>query len=264
MNWLTKWFIIYSAVVGVFCCSDVWCDDQPLAMGDDLSDLSLEQLMRVKVERVVTASLFSQLVTEAPASMTVITRDDILKYGYRTLADVLSSVPGLYITYDRNYSYLGVGGFSRPGDYNSRILLQIDGHRLNDNIYDTAAIGTEFPLDIDLIDHIEFMRGPGSSLYGSNAFFGVINVITRKSADVGRELSSSVASFGTEAGRVSYATALGTAGDLLFSGSIYNSAGQSPRFSQNLPPRQVAAKAMIATMTAARAPLPGSILAISP
>ena len=235
MNRLTKSFIIYFAVVcqlsvGAICCSDARCEDQPRAMGDDLNDLSLEELMQVKVERVVTASLFSQRVTEAPASMTVITRDEILKYGYRTLADVLSSVPGLYVTYDRNYSYLGVGGFSRPGDFNSRILLQIDGHRLNDNIYDTAAIGTEFPLDIDLIDHIEFMRGPGSSLYGSNAFFGVINVITRKSADVGRELAVSVASFGTEAGRVSYTTTFGAAGDLLLSGTIYNSAGQSPLF----------------------------------
>ena len=95
-------------------------------------------------------------------------------------------------------------GFSRPGDFNSRILLQIDGHRLNDNIFDTAAIGTEFPLDIDLIDRIEFMRGPGSSLYGSNAFFGVINIITRTSEDVKREFSASTARYNTWSGRASY------------------------------------------------------------
>jgi iron complex outermembrane receptor protein len=135
-------------------------------------------------------------------------------------------VPGLYVSNDRNYSYLGVRGFNRPGDFNSRILLQIDGHRLNDNIYDTAAIGTEFPLDIDLIDHIEFMRGPGSSLYGSNAFFGVINVITRKAEDVGRELSVSAANYETWTGRTSYGASYASGLDVLLSGTIYDSAGQ--------------------------------------
>src|SRR5450631_930569 len=178
--------VVCQLAIGSISSDVAWCGDNDLPADGDLSELPLEQLMQMKAEKVITASRFSQWVTEAPASMTVITSDDIRKYGYRTLADVLRSVPGLYVSYDRNYSYLGVRGFNRPGDYNSRVLLQIDGHRLNDNIYDTAAIGTEFPLDIDLIDHIEFMRGPGSSLYGSNAFFGVINVITRKAEDVDR------------------------------------------------------------------------------
>ena len=66
----------------------------------------------------------------------------------------------------------------RPGDYNSRMLLLINGHRLNDNVYDSAQIGTEFPLDMDLVERIEVVRGPSSSLFGTNAVFGVINVIT--------------------------------------------------------------------------------------
>jgi iron complex outermembrane receptor protein len=200
--------------------------ESPPPAADDLSELSLEQLMQVKVEKVVTASRFSQLVTEAPASMTVITSDDIRRYGYRTLADALRSIPGLYVSNDRNYSYLGVRGFNRPGDFNSRILLQIDGHRLNDNIFDTAAIGTEFPLDIDLIDHIEFMRGPGSSLYGSNAFFGVINVITRSAKSMNRELSVSAADNETWSGRASYGASFDSGLNVLLSGTIYDSAGQ--------------------------------------
>jgi len=206
------------------------CEEQPLQPGDDLSELSLEQLMQLKVEKVVTASRFYQRVTEAPASMSVITSDDIRKYGYRTLADLLRSIPGLYVSYDRNYSYLGVRGFNRPGDFNSRILLQIDGHRLNDNIYDTAAIGTEFPMDIDLIDHIEFMRGPGSSLYGSNAFFGVINIITRKPDEVGRELSASAADYETWTGRASYGASFSSGLEALLSGTINDSAGQRKLF----------------------------------
>jgi len=63
---------------------------------------------------------------------------------------------------DRSYHYLGSRGFSRPGDYNSRYLLLVDGHRLNDNIYDTASVGNELALDIDLIDRVEVIRCPGS------------------------------------------------------------------------------------------------------
>ena len=213
-------------IAGTIASGTAWCDELTLPPVDDLSELSLEQLMQVKVEKVVTASRFSQRVTEAPASMTVITSDDIRKYGYRTLADVLRSVPGLYVSYDRNYSYLGVEGFNRPGDFNSRVLLMIDGHRLNDNIFDTAAIGSELPLDIDLIDHIEFMRGPGSSLYGSNALFGVINIITRRPEDISRELSVSAADSESWSGRASYGTSFGSGLNLLLSGSINDSAGQ--------------------------------------
>lgn len=219
--------VVCLLAIGLASTGVARCEEQLSPATDELSELSLEQLMQVKVEKVVTASRFSQSVTEAPASMSVVTGDDIRKYGYRTLADLLRSVPGLYVSYDRNYSYLGVRGFSRPGDFNSRILLLIDGHRLNDNVFDTAAIGTEFPLDIDLIDHIEFMRGPGSSLYGSNAFFGVVNIITRPSEEVARELSTSAANHETWSGRASYGTALGSGLGVLLSGTVYDSAGQS-------------------------------------
>lgn len=225
-EWFVRKLLICQLVICMICSGIAWCEDQTLQANADLSKNSLEQLMQMEIEKVVTASRFSQQVTEAPASMSVISGEDIRKYGYRTLADALRAVPGLYVSYDRNYSYLGVRGFSRPGDFNSRVLLMIDGHRLNDNIYDIAAIGTEFPLDIDLIDHIEVMRGPGSSLYGSNAFFGVINVITRKAEDVRREISTSGAKYETWTGRASYGASFDSGLDLLLSGTIYDSAGQ--------------------------------------
>lgn len=192
----------------------------------DVSELSLEELMSIKVVRVVTASRFEQRVTEAPAHVTIITADEIRKNGYRTLADIIRAMPGLYVTYDRNYSYIGIRGFGRHGDYNSRILLQIDGHRLNDNIFDTASLGTEFPLDIDLIETVEFVRGPGSSLYGSNAFFGVINIITRQARDVSREAAVSAGSANTWKGRVSYGGVYDSGLDVLLSGSLLESSGQ--------------------------------------
>jgi iron complex outermembrane receptor protein len=115
----------------------------------ELSQLSLEQLADLPIDSVFSASMYTQKVTEAPSSVTIITADEIRGFGHRTLADVLRTVRGFYVTYDRNYSYLGVRGFSRPGDYNARILLQVDGHRLNDNVFGSALIGTEFPLDVD-------------------------------------------------------------------------------------------------------------------
>jgi outer membrane cobalamin receptor len=72
-----------------------------------------------------------------------------------------------------------VRGFGRPSDYNNRILLLVNGHRYNDNVYDQAPIGLDFPIDLALVDRIEVIRGPGSALYGTSAFFAVINVIVR-------------------------------------------------------------------------------------
>ena len=130
--------------------------------------------------QVYSASKSVQSVSDAPASVTVVTADEIQKYGYRTLADILRDVRGFYVTYDRDYSYVGVRGFGRLGDWNSHILLLVDGHRINDNVLGQAMIGTEFPVDVDLIERVEIVRGPSSSLYGAEAFLAVINVITRK------------------------------------------------------------------------------------
>src|SRR5581483_327903 len=106
----------------------------------DLKQIPLEDLMSVKVETVYGASKFIESVGNAPASVTIVSSDDIRKYGYRTLADVLTSIRGFYVIYDRNYTYVGVRGFSRPGDYNARILFLVDGHRENDNIFDGAYV----------------------------------------------------------------------------------------------------------------------------
>ena len=114
----------------------------------ELNGKSLEELLNVQVESVEGAARHVQRTTEAPASVTVITASDIETFGWRTLADVLKSVRGFHVTYDRNYSYIGVRAFGRPTDYNNRVLVMVDGRRLNDSIYDSAYIGTDFPLDL--------------------------------------------------------------------------------------------------------------------
>ena len=204
------------------------------------TEISLEELVKMEIPMVEAASKYKQKITEAPSSVTIITAEEVKKYGYRTLADILASAPGLYVSYDRNYSLLGVRGI-KSSDYNSRVLLLVDGHRINNSLSDGALIGTEFILDVDLIERIEVIRGPGSSLYGNNAFFGVINVITRKGRDqggVGGEVSGEGGSFDTYKGRVSYGHKLDNGLEWMLSGSIYDSLGQGslyyPKFDQRI------------------------------
>lgn len=200
--------------------------NEPEPGGPDLKSLSIEELMTIDVQTVVSASKREQKVTEAPSSVTLITAKDIRAYGYRTLADALRSVRGFFVTYDRNTSYAGVRGFARPDDFNTRILLLVDGHRMNDSVYDKASIGNEFILDIDLIERIEISRGPGSALYGSNAFFAVVNVITRRGKELnGTEVSGEAASFGTGKGRVSFGKKQQDGSEALISGTAYESGG---------------------------------------
>lgn len=195
---------------------------------DDLAALSLEQLLDVEV---YGASKFAQKITQAPAAVTIVTAADIRDFGYRTLADILRSVRGNNVSYDRSYSYLGVRGYGRTGDYNGRVLLLVDGHRMNDPVYDTAAIGTEFALDVDLIDRVEIVRGPGSSIYGSNAVFGIVNVITKHGHDInGVQASAELASHGTDKERLTWGGRRDDGMEWLVSASRYRSDGQDLYF----------------------------------
>ncbi len=192
-----------------------------------------EMILFQEIPSVYGASKYEQKVTEAPSSVSIITSSEIKKYGYRTLADILRSVRSFYVTYDRNYSYVGVRGFGRPGDYNSRILLLIDGHRTNDNIYNQAFVGSEGLIDVDLIDRVEVIRGPGSSLYGSNAFFAVVNVITKRGRDLkGAEVSGEAGSFNTSKGRASYGNKFQNGMEAIVSGTGYDSKGDRLNYSE--------------------------------
>jgi outer membrane receptor protein involved in Fe transport len=194
----------------------------------DLTDLNLEQLMNLDVE---TASRFPQKRSEAPSAVSVISSADIKAYGYRTLADVLSSIRGLYVRTDTLYSYVGVLGFGRPGDLNSRVLLLIDGYRVNDSVFNVAPIGSEFLLDVDLIDRVEFVPGPGSAVYGSNAFFGVINVITKPARALeGAQASIQAGSFGTTKVRATYGHRYDNGADLVLSATGFHSDGADLQF----------------------------------
>jgi len=134
----------------------------------------------VHEEQVVTgASKRPQPLSETPSAVTIITAQEIQAHGYHTLGDALRWVRGLFVTYDRSYTYVGVRGLLRPGDYNNKVLLTIDGLAVNGDAYDDATFGTELGLDMEMVERIEVVRGPGSALYGSNAVLAVVNVVMR-------------------------------------------------------------------------------------
>ena len=200
-------------------------------LAKDLSEFNLsatDQLLFDEIPSVFSASKHEQKVTDAPAKISIVTAEEIARYGYQNLADIMSSLPGFHISNDRNYSYLGVRGFSIPGDYNTKILLLINGHRLNDNIYDSMYLDTTFPLDLDLVERVEVVRGPASSIYGSNAFFGVVNVITKSGRDLqGVQVAATAGSYQSYKGRLSYGQRFHNGFEVLFSASVFDSDGKS-------------------------------------
>lgn len=127
---------------------------------------------------VVGASRVAQSVEDAPASVTLISQQEIRAFGYETLYDALQGLRGVFPSDDRTYSTLGVRGLTRAGDYGNRMLITLDGHTLNDDQLGSSYVGRDFYTDLSNVQRIEFVRGPGSALYGSNAFFGVVNVVT--------------------------------------------------------------------------------------
>jgi outer membrane cobalamin receptor len=134
-------------------------------------------------------------------------------------------VPGFYSSYDHNYDYVGVSGVSL-GDANNRILLLVNGHRINNDLDDSAQVDTLFILDMDLIDRVEIIRGPGSVLYGNNAFFAVINVITRQGKQIdGVEGSGTYGSYNEGSGRFTVGNLFTNGLQFLLSGTIYNNNG---------------------------------------
>jgi outer membrane cobalamin receptor len=196
------------------------------AAAADVTEMSLEQLMQIGV---VGASKYEQKQSEVGAAVSVITRQEIKAFGWRTLDQALASLPGVYVTYDRQFTYLGVRGFGLPGDYNTRVLVTIDGNRVNDPIFDSGPSGRELPIDMDLVERIEFIPGPGGAVYGQNAMFAVVNIVTR----TGAQMNGAEVAVGDQQpqslieGRASWGRHLDNGVDVLMSVSGMNARGQN-------------------------------------
>ncbi len=195
----------------------------------DISALSLEQLMNITVEG---AALHAQTLQDAPASVTIITSEDIWKYGYHTLGEALASVRGFYVDTNRTYETVGVRGFNLPGDYGSRILVMVNGHIMADNILNfNLSFGENFPIEMNLIKRIEIIRGPSSALYGSNGVFATIDIITMAPDEAGPpKLVADAGSFGEKKAQLTGMLPIGQNAKALFSASVFNNSGESPLY----------------------------------
>ena len=150
-------------------------DDRRDEDGQVKLDLALYDVSRRSPRLRVTRSRS----TTRPRSVTIITAQELRAMNYPTIAEAVRGVRGMYLSNDTSYDTIGVRGFSRPGDYGNRILILIDGHPANDDYIWSSYVGFDGRVDIDDIERIEIIRGPGSVLYGTSAFFGVINLVTR-------------------------------------------------------------------------------------
>jgi len=190
--------------------------------------LSLDSLLSIPVNAAVR---YDQSSSDAPASITVVTRGEILRMGYLTLGEVLSGLGGFYSSYDRNYLYVGARGLVVPGGYNNRFLLLIDGQPLNDAFYGSAPLGTDLGLPLDGFDRVEVVRGPGGALYGNNAMFAVVNLITRAGKDVdGTQITGEVGTRGHIRGALTMGKEWSNGLDLFLQASGYQTEGENIHF----------------------------------
>ncbi|HKV39355.1 MAG TPA: TonB-dependent receptor [Blastocatellia bacterium] len=148
---------------------------------DDSTDLaakSLEELMDIKV---VSASKREEKLFKTAAAVYVITQEDIRRSGMTRLPDLLRMVPGLDVgRVDGEGWAVSVRGFNRR--FTSKLLVLVDGRSVYS--HETSGVFWEtLDMPLDLIDHIEVIRGPGGALWGANAVNGVINIITKRARD---------------------------------------------------------------------------------
>lgn len=134
---------------------------------------------------VFSAAKKRQLISEAPSTIHVITDRDIAAHGWRTLAEILRFVPGVQTqTTNSRFQSVMIRGLVGSENNNSRILWLQNGVPMNDVRDSGIWLDETYP--IEMIKRIEVVLGPGSALYGSGAFQGVVNIFTKDAADINK------------------------------------------------------------------------------
>jgi len=222
---LRKYFY-YLALATV--CTQALAEDVDAPNHENLLQIPIEQLANMEV---FSASKIASQISAAPSAVSIVTAKDIKDNGYHNLAEILESMRGIYITNDRAYSFLGGRGFGRPGDFTGRIMLLLDGNQVNNNVYNSAGLGYTGIIDTSLIERVEYVSGPGSTMYGNNAFFGIINVITKHGHDInGTQVIGEVASHNSKEAKINFGKRLENGANVLLSASGFNSEGQNLYF----------------------------------
>jgi iron complex outermembrane receptor protein len=157
-----------------------------------------EALFWGEEEKIITATKYIKRLREAPAIATVITSEQIRNMGAKNLRDVLKTVPGIGISIVTGYGKYGIESRGIKSIDTEKILVMIDGHRVND----TMSGGAMWVFDdmfVENIKRVEVIKGPGSALHGANAFVAVINVITKDVGDIdGVDVRAGGGSFSTQ------------------------------------------------------------------
>ncbi|MCK5148577.1 TonB-dependent receptor plug domain-containing protein [bacterium] len=188
-----KIFQILLSITVYFYSTQIFAQEQAIVC--EFLEMSFEELMNVEL---TTAGKRPEVINEIPASVVIITREDIQNYGYRSISEILQNVNGLYSISDIIVSpNLGVRGFCSL-EPNANIVYLVNGVNQVWGGY-SFSIFSIINIPVEAIDRIEVIKGPASINYGSGAFYGVINVITNQALKEGNSVSTSnsIASDGT-------------------------------------------------------------------
>jgi iron complex outermembrane receptor protein len=150
------------------------------------SNASLLAAVSAEEDVVVGAAKREQSLGNVASAVTVITADRIKRFGYRTVGEAVAGVAGAYFEDTRIVATIGFRGINILGDFNTRVLVLVDGASINEGWGSFAGVGYGSLVAVDDIARIEVIRGPVSSLYGTNAFFGIINIVTRGATETPR------------------------------------------------------------------------------
>jgi outer membrane receptor protein involved in Fe transport len=192
----------------------------------DFDDLELEDLLHTTV---AIAAGRTQTLEEAPSIVSVITDEQIRETGVRTLAEALQLAPGIVVLMDNfgrgRIAIRGVSSGLTSGS-SENVLLLFNGHRLNDEISGGATI-QNLDIPVDGVKKIEIIRGPGSALFGANAYLGVINIISYKAETFdGLRVAAGGGSFSTGEGNIVFGRSVGK---LSISGFVQHTRTDGPR-----------------------------------
>jgi outer membrane receptor protein involved in Fe transport len=142
-------------------------------------EAELRELINLPASTVTVASREAESIDDAPASVTLITRQELEAFAYPTILESLRGVRGYAVHYDSIFANGSVRGLGQANDYSNRLLLLSDGATLNENSLFQGYLHYDGRTDLGDIDHIEVVRGPSSVLYGSGAMTGVVNLVLR-------------------------------------------------------------------------------------
>ncbi|MCG8316854.1 MAG: TonB-dependent receptor plug domain-containing protein [Pseudomonadales bacterium] len=215
--------VIFLFLAGVLCQE---------AVADSVTGLE-DEIRWLQEERyVTTATKTREQLSKSGASVSVITANDLQKMGARNLMDALKRLPGFGINkFNMGMSSVEVRGVKT--DFSEKVLFLLDGHGINNNLVNGGALSSYNNIRLNDVKVVEVIRGPGSALYGANAFSAVINVITKKAEDIsGLIFSLEGGSDQTQAASLLYG-GIGEGFHVATSVDIYESAGLNSHVSSD-------------------------------